>query len=276
VGEIMKLNISASEYYPIQIPFLLNENFKRNVSYSEALCPDIANFAICFWEMKPNTNPNQTVENIILPDACVDLLVDVGEKVIGFAGMKKTEFHYPIVSGSSSFGFRLKPGAFQCLTGLPAEIAMDSFVSLRDFDMAFHTNKFFALQPMEQMSFLKEYLFDLAENKKPTEFMELFDSLYANTPDNVSEICQMLNYSQKQCERLFKKYFGLTPKMILSILRFQSALRILTSVNVTQCDILRIKGYYDQPHLNKDVKQSIGLAPLELIKACREDVDFIQ
>jgi AraC-like DNA-binding protein len=226
--------------------------------------------------MEPKTNPNRTVDNIILPDACVDLSVDAEEKAIGFAGMKKTEFHYPVVSGSSSFGFRLKPGAFQCLTGLSAEVAMDDFVSLRDFDMAFHANKFFTLQPMEQMSVLKEYLLDLTANKKPTEFMELFDSLYADTPDNVSEICQMLNYSQKQCERLFKKYFGLTPKMILSVLRFQNALRILTSVNVKQSDILRIEGYYDQPHFNKDVKQSIGLTPLELIRACREDVDFIQ
>jgi AraC-like DNA-binding protein len=272
----MASNINNSEYYPIQIPFLLNENFKRNVSYSETVCPDMAGFAICFWEMEPKTNPNKTVENIILPDACVDLLVDAGEKVVGFAGMKKTEFHYPILAGSSSFGFRLKPGAFQCLTGLPAEKAMDGFIPLGDFDTAFSASKFFELQPAGQKNVLREYLLALIGNKKPSEFMELYDILYADTPDNVSEICKMLNYSQKQCERLFNRHFGLTPKMILSVLRFQNALRILTSVHVKQSDILRIEGYYDQPHLNKDVKQSIGLTPLELIKACREDVDFIQ
>jgi methylphosphotriester-DNA--protein-cysteine methyltransferase len=159
---------------------------------------------------------------------------------------------------------------------LSAEKAMDGFVSLEDFDMAFSASKFFGLQPTEQKVVLKEYLFALAENKKPTEFMELFDNLYTDTPDNVSEICRMLNYSQKQCGRLFKKHFGLTPKMILSILRFQNALRILAADNVKQSDILRIEGYYDQPHFNRDVKQSIGLTPLELIRICREDVDFIQ
>ncbi|MFP3154658.1 helix-turn-helix domain-containing protein [Lachnospiraceae bacterium ZAX-1] len=268
--------INGFGYCPIQIPFLLNENFKRNVSYSETVCPDMASFAICFWEMKPRTNPNRMVENIILADACVDLVVDAGEKAVGFAGMKKTEFHYPILAGSFSFGFRLKPGAFQCLTGLSAEKAMDGFIPLRDFDTAFSENGFFKLQPAEQKNVLKEYFSALAENKKPTEFMELFDKMYVHTPENVSEICNILNYSQKQCERLFKKYFGLTPKMILSVLRFQNALRILTSAHVKQSDILRIKGYYDQPHLNKNVKQLIGLTPLELIRVCREDVDFIQ
>ncbi|GHT79125.1 AraC family transcriptional regulator [Actinomycetota bacterium] len=264
------------QYYPIQIPFILSTKFKQNVSYSETILIDVADFAICFWEMEPKTRSGLSVENIILPDACVDLVVDGGTKTIGFAGMRKTEFHYQISTDSSSFGFRLKPGAFHCLTGLSAELAMDGFMQLDSFDKTFLTREFFAMQPIDQKAFLRRYILMLAKGKSPCGFMRLFHALYLNTPDNVNEICEMLNYSQKQCERLFAKHFGLTPKVVLNILRFQKALHILTSEQVSRSDILRIEGYYDQPHFNKDVKQTIGITPLELIKVCREDVDFIQ
>jgi AraC-like DNA-binding protein len=106
--------------------------------------------------------------------------------------------------------------------------------------------------------------------------MKLFDSLHKAPPDNANDIRELLGYSRKQCERLFSKNYGLTPKVVLNILRFQNALRILTSGKVKPSDVLRIQGYYDQPHFIRDVKQTIGLTPLELVRVCREDVDFIQ
>ncbi|MDR3053591.1 MAG: hypothetical protein LBU48_07010 [Coriobacteriales bacterium] len=81
--------------------------------------------------------------------------------------------YYPIPADSSSFGFWLRPGAFHCLTGIPAELAMDGFVAL-----------------------------------------DALDALDA-------------------------------------------------------C-------YYDQPHLNRDSKQTLELTPLEFIKACRKDDHLIQ
>jgi AraC-like DNA-binding protein len=221
--------------------------------------------------MEPKVSPNQTVENIILPDACIDLLVNAGEQAIGFVGMKETEFHFPIPADSSSFGFRLKPGAFYCLTNKTAEVAMDGFVPLVAVDPSFSEAAFFELPVSDQKRVLKERLLLLMQGRSSSDFMELFAALSAAPPNNVDEICKTLNYSQKQCERLFKQHFGLTPKVVLSILRFQNALQVLTSTEAKQSDILRIEGYYDQPHFNRDVKQSIGLTPLELIRACRED-----
>jgi AraC-like DNA-binding protein len=258
------------------VPFLLNQKFKRNVLYTETVFSDCFNFAICFWEMEPKIHPNQTVENIILPDACIDLLVNDGEQAVGFVGMKETEFQFPIPADSHSFGFRLRPGAFHCLTGKSAELAMDGFVSLEAVDDSFFSELFFKLPVNQQKEELKQRLLTLIQNQQPSDFMKLFDTLDLNTPNTVSEICQSLSYSQKQCERLFKQHFGLTPKVVLSILRFQKALRVLTSNNAKQGDILRIEGYYDQPHLYRDVKQSIGLTPLELIRTCSEKDDFIQ
>jgi methylphosphotriester-DNA--protein-cysteine methyltransferase len=268
--------MSTPDYYPIQAPFLFSANFKRNVAYLETVYPECSDFAICFWELEPKTIPNLTVDNIIVPDACIDLVVNPNTLSVGFAGMKKTEFHFPLPAESSSFGFRLKPGAFFQLTGKSAALAMDGFVPLDTIDNSFTNNRFFNLSIVAQKVALRRCLRELSANKTPSYFMKLFDSLHGAPPDNAHDLCTSLGYSQKQCERLFSKNYGLAPKVVLGILRFQNALRVLTSNRVKPSDVLRIQGYYDQPHFIRDMKQTIGLTPLELIRACRKDVDFIQ
>jgi hypothetical protein len=52
-GQVMELDVEGSGYYPVQLPFLLNERFKQNVLYTEVVYPDCSEFAICFWEMEP-------------------------------------------------------------------------------------------------------------------------------------------------------------------------------------------------------------------------------
>ncbi|MGO2891387.1 MAG: helix-turn-helix domain-containing protein, partial [Enterococcus devriesei] len=59
--------------------------------------------------------------------------------------------------------------------------------------------------------------------------------------------------------------YGLTPKMVLSILRFQKCLQILTAQQAKPADILAVTDYYDQPHFNRDFKRYLGITPLELL-----------
>ena len=38
-------------YYPKQIPYLLNEDFKRNVIYQEFHFDELDTFCMCIWQM---------------------------------------------------------------------------------------------------------------------------------------------------------------------------------------------------------------------------------
>ncbi len=38
-------------YYPKQIPYLLNEDFKRNVIYQEFHFDELDPFCMCIWQM---------------------------------------------------------------------------------------------------------------------------------------------------------------------------------------------------------------------------------
>lgn len=252
-------------YYPVQIPYILSKPFAEFIRYSEEIIPCFQNFVICLWDMQPLSELKLTIENIIVTDGCIDLVADFDRKQIGFIGMSKTDFNFKIKSSSYFMGARLKPGVFHALTGIPASAVMDSFLPVNEVDKIFNPDSFFELSFNEAKKFFKSYTGDLIQNTKPNEFTFLFDKFSDNIPSSVSEIYQIVNYSPKQCQRLFYRHFGLTPKMVLCIIRFQKCLEILTSGKASPSDVLNVSNYYDQSHFINDFKKNIGLTPFELI-----------
>jgi AraC-like DNA-binding protein len=253
-------------YYPVQIPFVLNQQFAEALRYTEEVPQPPTDFVICFWEMAPLTKRKIEVDNVIVTDGCIDLVVEYDSKQIGYAGMSKTEFHYKIDSAARCMGARLKPGAFHQLTGLPAGAAMDTFLRLDTVDKAFDTDAFFAL-PFEQAKVrFREYVGTLTGDKTPDNFTLLFDALSGSPPATTGDLYNHLHFSSRQCQRLFAKHFGLTPQMALCLIRFQKCLEILIGGKAAPSDILNITTYCDQSHFIKDFKRNIGLTPLELIR----------
>lgn len=253
-------------YYPIQIPYVLDKTFAEFISYSEEVVSDFQDFVICLWEMQPLTNNKKTVENIIVSDACIDLVADYDGKRIGFVGMSKTNFNFTITLPAYSMGARFKPGAFYAITGIPAAKAMDNFLPVSIIDKHFDTERFFKLKYSDAKLFFKNYVGSLIENKKPNKFMALFEELNNDIPNSVLEVYSKLYYSRRQCQRLFSKNYGLSPQMVLCILRFQWCLKNLVSGEKSAKDIMDISNYYDQSHFIHDFKQNIGLTPLELVR----------
>jgi AraC-like DNA-binding protein len=253
-------------YYPVQIPFILNQRFAEAIRYTEEAPHQLGNFVICFWEMTPLAKQEFEVDNVIVTDGCIDLVVDYEGQKMGYAGASKTHFHYRVDSASRYMGARLKPGAFHQLTGLPASVAMDTFLSLTAVDKAFALDAFFSLSFEQAKERFKEYLSQLIRGKIPDHFTLLFDSLSQSPPVTAGELYHQLHFSARQCQRLFAKHFGLTPQMALCLIRFQKCLEILTGGKAAPSDILNITTYYDQSHFIKDFKRNIGLTPFELIR----------
>jgi len=250
-------------YYPVQIPFVLNEAFSKTVRYSEEIIPSLQDFVICLWEMQPLLNVEKTVENIIITDGCIDIVAEYGEKIIGFAGMSKTDkCSFP---PSCSLGARFKPGAFHAITNIPANEAMDNFLPINNFDKNFDVDFFFSLDLAEAKKFLINYIENLIKNKNTNKFIELFDKLNDNIPESATEIFDEMCYSPRQCQRHFQKNYGLSPQMVLCILRFQKCLKNIISQKNSK-SVMDISNYYDQSHFINDFKRNIGLTPLELLR----------
>lgn len=253
-------------YYPIQIPSILNKEFSRIIKYSEDIVTELTNFVICIWEMQPQREQELAIENIIITDGCIDIVVDFDKQLIGYAGMSRTEFHHLIEMPGRFMGARLKPGAFHQLTGLAADTAMNDFLPLEAVDPDFDQKQFFAHSFEDAKKYFKAYLQAQIEGKEPDDFTTLFDCLESELPSTAVELCEQFHFSLRQCQRHFAKHFGITPQMVLCILRFQKCLTILTQGKATPGEVLAITTYYDQSHFIKDFKQNIGITPFELVR----------
>lgn len=262
-------NMKAPRYKPVQIPQILDPAFSRSIAYREDYDARAGDFAICFWEMQPIGGSQTYAGNVIVADGCIDLVVLFSERRIGFSGMTETVYDYRIDASHKSMGVRLKPGAFSQLTGLPASRAMDAFLPLKDFDLAFDEEGFFSLSFDDAQRIFKDYMISLMEGKRPNEFVHLFDQLVDDIPSTASDLYGRLHFSPRQCQRLFMKHFGYSPQKALSILRFQHCLEILTSKEATPSELLGVAHYCDQSHCIKDFRKNIGLTPLELMAKYR-------
>lgn len=251
-------------YYPIQMPTKLDKNYFKYKTYNEEIIEGYSNYIICLWEILPNTETDIDIHNIILMDGCIDLVVDFTNKHIGFSGMKKTNFDFVSNSLNASFGLRLMPGVFHSLTGLDASKAMDTFLLLEEVFEDFNASQLWKLEYIDAREFVLDFIKNKLNDIVVDDYIKLFPTLTNNLNISLEEIYAMFNLSPRQCQRMFMKHFGISPKQVLSVIRFQHCLKVLTSSSSSPNDILDIY-YYDQAHFINDFKKNIGITPFEFM-----------
>lgn len=67
----------------------------------------------------------------------------------------------------------------------------------------------------------------------------------------------------------FRDQVGVTPKLYARILRFRRALGLINQGEEPLAEIALAAGYYDQPHMNAELRELSGLAPGEFLAAAR-------
>jgi len=250
-------------YKPLQPHHLFNEGYEEKIKYTETSVPELSDILICMWESVA-INIMGSLVDVIIVDGCIDLIVNVRSKSIYYCGMSKTDFNFISRFPEHYFGFRLKPGAFFALTGIHATEAMDTILPLEKIDLNFDKIEFFELEIPEMKEFLIDYLTRLAKNVRKADYIQLFEYLYTQKFQTTEILYDYIELSPRQIQRQFKKHYGLTPQMVLSIIKFQHCLNVLLSRPAQRGNLT--EHYYDQSHFIKEFKKNIGLTPVEFIK----------
>ncbi len=99
----------------------------------------------------------------------------------------------------------------------------------------------------------------------------------------IPALLQRHGLSQRQVERQFQTYVGMSPKRLTRLIRFESALHaILANPRQELTMTAHACGYFDQAHFTKDFRQFYGRTPAEVRAAARMrapsdfDVEFLQ
>lgn len=167
----------------------------------------------------------------------------------------------------------LHPTAIPGLFGIPASEIKDKIVALEELigskrqlieEQANGENL------AETINHLEHFLLKQRTSLKPSEsFVNKLSEYISSTAGNisVSQLTQAFSISERQLERKFKEYVGISPKCFADTLRLQGFLKHLRKyhVNKNLGQLGYEFGYYDQAHLNTRFKQKTGLTPSQYL-----------
>lgn len=255
-------------YYPKQLPYLLDKDFKENMEYVEYNLKELEDFSMCIWSMQSKKIVEKTIYNYILPDACIDIVIDFTNKTICFAGFSKDTICLELKRKIDYMGIRLKPSVFYTAFHIEADKIMDAPMPFSQIDNSNELEKIFEKQEIsDRILIFKNYLFARIKNNDDKKYIDIVDDLYQNPKDQtVLEIANKFGYNPRHLFRIFKKYYGVSPKVLLNIVRLHLCLTLLLERNQSLQDIMSTCGFYDQSHFIKEIKKYTGFSPLELLE----------
>jgi AraC-like DNA-binding protein len=81
----------------------------------------------------------------------------------------------------------------------------------------------------------------------------------------VARIAKQIGMSTRQLERKSLEYFGLSPAMLSRIARFQRALALGSSQDISWLQVAHAADYYDQMHMVRDFRAFAGGPPTKAL-----------
>lgn len=216
-------------YYPKQIPYLLDKEFKENIEYVEYNIKELENYCMCIWTMKSKKILEKKISNNILPDACIDIVIDFVNNTICFAGFSKETEDFQLNKNIDYMGVRLKPSIFYLLFNIESDKIMDNQIQFSDIEKEISINKILDLKNTnERIEYLKHYLLQKTKGQKEITFMKIVEKIYENPNEqSVTDIAKEFGYNERNLYRIFKRNFGVSPKVLLNILRLHLCLTLI-------------------------------------------------
>lgn len=144
---------------------------------------------------------------------------------------------------------------------------MDHMVPFAEIETKYHLDNIFSHHSKkERIACIKDYLTYKLSSAFKLDFIALVNELYENPKEQtVILTAEKLGYNQRQLLRIFHKQYGVSPKVLLNILRLHLCLTLLKQSETKLSDIAVQCGFYDQSHFIKEIKRYTGISPLKLL-----------
>lgn len=239
--------------------------------------PDLDQLIECYWAMQSD-EASPSVEKII-PDGFTELIFNYGsvyksKNKAGWclqtpnllAGQISSYFYLENTGPTASVAIKLKPAALTQLFSLNMQHYLDKIVDLDTFPVAELANLKEKILPFKDEKQLKQVLDDYfislsitaAQNPIKDTLALIFST---NGMASVADLLHVAKVGERQLERLFQKYVGLSPKYYSRIIRFNYIFQLLKSKRCSWSEIVFKSGYYDQSHFIRNFKAFTGEDP---------------
>lgn len=264
----------SNMYHPITSQPFANNEYYTEIQPCEALKPYIR----CFWGMsKTNSKFSSTKikDTLVIPDTCMDIIfkidMDKNELYDVFAGINDTTLKddvQNVVSTISCFAIRFYCWAVPLFSDESMKDTLNTFVDVDAYFKNFKKDlqEILISNPLisDRIEKVEQYLLKKLDlNKQNNNVMNaVYKILKSKGTDSISDLTGFTAVSQRQLERLFMEYIGVSPKKLSGLVRYQYLWQdILFDTNFDIQECVYKYGYNDQPHLLKDFKKYHTLSP---------------
>ena len=289
----MRKGVSV-ELYNIYRPITATP-FKNNEYYMEfAPCNALKPYIRCFWGTRRAVKQEKSdvvVKEIVIPDTCMDIIFTVdftNNKIEStFHGIDDRTFAIYSVSNENktTFTFAIRFYAW----GVSA-FTEESMRDTRNasFDVGYHfskikkeiENQLFDVADMYQLVSVVEkvLLKRLRDRYKNHTVLQAIYKIIENKGNILmTDLEKEVLIGNRQLERLFGEYVGVSPKSLASMVRYQCLWSdLIYNKEFNTLDAVNKYGYSDQAHLCHDFKKYHSMSMADARKFAMQNVGNIQ
>jgi methylphosphotriester-DNA--protein-cysteine methyltransferase len=241
--------------------------------------PGTNRFIECFWIVE-EADPTPVIQKII-PDGFPEIIFHYGDPYLIkldkkwskqslslFGGQITNHFFLKNTGVSNILGIKLKPAAASLLFDIDMHALTNRVVSLKTVGGS--KLKTFAgllnknVDQVTRIAAIDEYLsrYEGVGSNDSTINTAVGRILSSNGMVSVGEICKECGCSERQLERMFRKFIGVSPKLYCRIIRFAYVFQVVQGKEALNGSELGIaSGFYDQSHFIKNFKAFTGEDP---------------
>jgi AraC-like DNA-binding protein len=226
--------------------------------------PQLARWVDAFWLFEGEGGAHR-----VLPDGCIDFLVDLDSGEGSVAGPMTRAEVVELPAGARVFGVRFRPGAAALLLEASAGALADQHVALGDVtsrQVALLAERIAEAPTLPARAALIEALLRSgrvrAFDARVHHAAALLDG--AQGASSIPHLAAECGVSERQLERLFRERIGVGPKLYARIARMKRTVALCPSYTGTQAELAALAGYADEPHLLREFRALAGLTPRAL------------
>ncbi|MGP0576213.1 AraC family transcriptional regulator [Paenibacillus peoriae] len=264
-------------------------------------------YVACYWESGPANRvveenlaascedtallslPQEETMERVLPDGCTDILFEYDpvskRQELSYCGTFTQPFVSARQAGSETriFAVRFFPGGAHYFHGMPTHLFTGGNYRLEDLwpeSIAVIGERILEAQNFnERVRIMDKYLNQLLLRQRTNDcdlMKNLLHRIFVSGGSvGVKELAYCEAISERQINRKFGQWIGISPKKFSEVVRFQSVLHSIQSGGGLDWTELALKhSFFDQAHLIRDFRRFYGDSPLTAAKDLRKLSDF--
>jgi len=169
--------------------------------------------------------------------------------------------------GCNIFGAKVKSSFLYLLTGIPLNLLTGNIFNIDDIfkdnviELIEKINN--AITISEKAIITENYFISKIKSFQQTNQSDNYNAMKYLTHNfysifNIDQLIDKLNVSHRTLDRHFLKYTGVSPKAMLSLIRFNKTIDYAMKYKSFNLETLWNFGYYDYAHFSKDFKRYYG------------------